>query len=612
MPVRGSLKRNVGMKNKFIASLASIGVLLSALVFFNIMSTNSDAASLPRDCDNNSIIYCGATTPDELKKFYKTNKTGDLPTLYSHYGISGSMINGVSSDNLGEVHKDGRITLKGKVVATGAKSIGRQDVYKPSSPVKIGGKTYYEHEPKSTFAVESIKAWIFLDNDGKFIGAILTSCGNPVRGNPTPVPSFSCDALAASKLSREEYQFNAKGSAKNGATITGYTFDFGDGKTQDSSTASVKHTYAKAGTYTAKVTINVKVDGKTKTATSAKCTVPVTVAPAPTYSCDALTAGKITFNKYNLVAKASAANGATITGYTFDFGDGKTQNSATNTAQHTYEKAGSYTAKVSVTVKVDGQTKTVTGDKCQVTVKVDQPTYKCDALNVRTLSQTDRTYAYDLSYTVTNGATLKSVDYNFGDGQTKTGVTPEGAKNVTHTYAAAGTYKTVATLHFTVEGATKDVNCEASVTTSPDMCPLIPSIPKNDERCAPCQVPGKENLPKDSPDCYEHCIVPGKEQLPKDSPDCYENCTVPGKEHLPANSPDCKENCTVPGKEDLPKNSPDCVETPSTPETPQTPTELPKTGATDFIFGGLGVSALVAAGYYFVASRRSLANMLGR
>ena len=476
------------MKKKFLALFASFAVVVGAVLLFNFMSTNSDAASLPRDCDNNSIIYCGATTPDELKKFYKENKTGDLPAVYNHYGITGAMINSVSNANMGEVHKDGRITLNGKTVATGATSIGRKDVYKPSTKVTIGGKTYYQHEQKSTFAVESIKAFVFLDKDGKFIGAILTSCANPFTGKPTPVPTYKCDALAAKKLAREEYQFTAKASAANGATITGYTYDFGDGSKENSTKTTISHKYAKAGTYTAKLTVSVKVDGKTKTTTSASCEVKVTVENPPA------------------------------------------------------------------------------------------PVYKCDALGARLQDETTRKYVYDLSYTVKNGATLKTVDYDFGDGQTKNGVTPAETKNVTHAYAKAGTYKTVATLHFNVNNTVKDVKCETSIKISPEMCPLNPSLPKDDEGCAPCDVPGKEQYPKDSPECYE--------------------------------------NCDMPGKEDLPKDSPECAETPVTPETPQapeTPAELPKTGAGDFITGGLGLGSVVAALYYWVVSRRGLTDaMLNR
>jgi hypothetical protein len=42
-------------------------------------------------------------------------------------------------------------------------------------------------------------------------------------------------------------------------------------------------------------------------------------------------------------------------------------------------------------------------------------------------------------------------------------------------------------------------------------------------------------------------------------------CTIPGKENLPANSPNCKPTpkCAVPGKETLPANSPDCKPNPT-------------------------------------------------
>jgi LPXTG-motif cell wall-anchored protein len=606
------------MKKKFFASLASLVVVLGAVLLFNFMSTNSDAASLPRDCDTNSIINCGATTPDELKKFYKANKTGDLPAVYSHYGITSTMINGVTSANMGEVHKDGTITLGGKVVATGASSIGRKDVYKPSQKLVINGKTYYQHVPANTFAVESIKAFVFLDKDGKFIGAILTSCGNPFKATPKPVPSYKCDALSATKITREEYKFTAKATAKNGATITSYTYNFGDGKTTTSASTTASHTYAKAGTYTATLTVNFKVNGKTVTATSSACKVNVTVTPAPTpvYTCDSLTSNKISRAEYGFAAKATAKDGATITGYSFDFGDGKKQDTTNPTTKHTYDKAGAYTAKVSVNVKVNGATKTVTAASCQVKITIEeapQPVYTCDGLTARLLKLDDRSYTYTLTYTVKNGAILKTVDYDFGDGQTKNGVAPADTKNVTHAYAKAGTYKTVATLHFNVNDTVKDVKCEASVTISPEMCELNPSLPKDSPDCAPCTVPGKEQFPKNSPECYTPCEVPGKEHLPKNSPDCYENCTVPGKETLPKDSPDCYENCEIPGKEQYPKGSDQCVETPVTPvtpETPTTPTELPHTGTTDLIGGMFGIGSLIAAGSYWFASRRNLLTAL--
>lgn len=474
------------MKKKFLAFFASFMVVASAVLLFNFMSTNSNAASMPRDCDNNSIVYCGVLTQAELIKKFDENKN-DVQKIYAHYGITRDDITGKTSQvKMGKIYKDGRIVVDGKVVATGAHSVGRQNTGgSKDTKVTINGKTYYQRKDTSGFQSDYIDAFVLMRN-GEFYRAIMTSCGNPTIATakkPEPKPTYACDSLTAKKISREEYQFTAKANAANGATITGYTYDFGDGSKQNSTNTTISHKYAKAGTYTAKLTVSVKVDGKTKTTTSTSCEVKVTVdnPPAPVYKCDALGA--------RLIGKAE-----------------------------------------------------------------------------------DRTYAYDLSYTVKNGATLKTVDYDFGDGQKKQGVTPAETKNVQHKYEKGGSYKTVATLHFTVNGATKDVKCETAINTSPDMCPLNPSLPKDDEGCAPCPVPGKEQYPKDSPECYENCEVPGKEDLPKDSPECVETPVTP----------------------------------PETPETPETPAELPKTGATDFIGGGLGISALVAATYYWIASRRAL------
>jgi hypothetical protein len=232
---------------------------------------------------------------------------------------------------------------------------------------------------------------------------------------------------------------------------------------------------------------------------------------------------------------------------------------------------------VSVNVKVNGENKVITGENCETTVKVENvpviPAYACDSLKAKLISSKAQTYAYTLTYTAEGGATLKKVIYDFGDSNTATYAAAQST-NVDHTYVAAGTYKTTATLYFDVKsGETtveKTVACEVSVTISPEMC----------------TVPGKEHLPKNSPDCAEKpemCDVPGKETLPKNSPDCVEE----------------KEMCDMPGKENLPKNSDQCV---------VLPPELPKTGLENLLGGGIGLGSLTAAGYYWAASRKNLLN----
>lgn len=439
------------MKKRFYASLAALVVVLSGVLTFNIFNGESLAA-LPRDCDGNSIINCGAINQGELTSKYNKNETGDLSAIYNHYGISSGMI--AAGAPMGEVHKDGRVTLNGKTVATDGHSIGRKTKFSGSAAMNIGGQTYYNTPNSSAFASESIAAFIFLDKNGEFIAAILTSCGNPVSAvkvkvPPKPVSAYKCDGLAATDISREEYRFTAAASASNGATITGYAFDFGDGKTQTSTDKTISHAYDKPGEYITKVTVNVDVDGQAKTASGPQCELKVTIS--------------------------------------------------------------------------------------------ENPTYKCTSLTARTIKLEDRSYTFDLAYDVTGGAILKSVDYEFGDGQGREGVSAEEAKSVTHTYAKAGTYTTAATLHFSVGDKVVDADCQVTISTSPEMCPINPTLPKDDERCAPCPIPGKEQFPKDSPECVTPPVA-----------------------------------------------------------------ELPHTGPMDFIGASLGMGSLVAAGYYWHVSRRSL------
>lgn len=73
------------------------------------------------------------------------------------------------------------------------------------------------------------------------------------------------------------------------------------------------------------------------------------------------------------------------------------------------------------------------------------------------------------------------------------------------------------------------------------------------------------------------------------------------------NPADCKETpvevpkCEVPGKEDMPANSPDCKDTPVT---PVTPTELPHTGLADSFMNVMGLGSLVGMTAAYVASRK--------
>jgi hypothetical protein len=121
----------------------------------------------------------------------------------------------------------------------------------------------------------------------------------------------------------------------------------------------------------------------------------------------------------------------------------------------------------------------------------DVPVVSCDALSSVALGE--RRFRYTVAYTAQN-ATLKTISYDFGDDSDDL-VTDK--TTVEHTYAADGTYVTRATLTFTVDGEDQVVSGNNCVTT------VSASTPKDN-----CPIPGKENLPKDSPECKETPDVP--------------------------------------------------------------------------------------------------------
>lgn len=255
-----------------IAAIAIVVAVLSAVGFGFMQAGIANAET--RECSDNSIIRCGAMSASELKSEYAKNERG-LKAIYSHYNIDASDIAASGSAKTGSVHPNGTVTVGGKVVATNAYTVGRSGSL-GGNKVKINDNiSVYEGAGRLK---SSLSAFVFFDKDGNFKSAILKVCGNPVRATPpkpTPKPIYSCDNLTAKAISRNEYRFTTDAAAKNGAKITKYTYNFGDG-TVKSGEKTISHAYSKAGNYTATVKVSVLVDGKTVTAPG-DCKVTVTV-----------------------------------------------------------------------------------------------------------------------------------------------------------------------------------------------------------------------------------------------------------------------------------------------------------------------------------------------
>ncbi len=354
--------RFVQGNNVLVGAFFGLGLLTFGFLGLTQFSTSAEAA----DCSGNSIMRCGANTPTEFKNKCNANAEGDLKAIYGHYRIPCD-IRVVE----GRSYKDNTVRVNGRVVATNAQSIGR--FKKPGDhAIAIAGKTYWEAPNSSAFASDGLRTYVALDANGNFMYAVLADCGNPVYAKPVPPkpkpqPKYTCDSLTMTSSTASKKQFTAKGSASNGAQITGYVFDFGDGNTQDSASATATHEYA-PGSYTAKVSVRVTVNGQTQLVSGPNCVAKVEVKAPAAVDCTALDAIAKGNNTFDFKITETHTN-ATYKGATLDFGDGNKTSITGTTATHQFEKPGSYTVTATLSFDVDGQVKKATCST-QVTMEV--------------------------------------------------------------------------------------------------------------------------------------------------------------------------------------------------------------------------------------------------
>ena len=304
--------------------------------------------------------------------------------------------------------------------------------------------------------------------------------------------------------------------------------------------------------------------------------------PTPAYECKSLGVTVISDTKFRFTVDYNVQN-ATFKEVTYIIRDANgteidRKTSTSKTLDYTRTTVGKYTVQAVISVTIDGQTKTATSENCkkpfEVPAKPVTPVVKCDSLSVSRLSRDRTKFLFTTEYTAQN-ATFTGVTYVIRNANgTEVDRKTSTEKTLEYTQTTTGKYSVQAIVSFTVNGETK--------TATGDNCKKEFEVPAKPEFCP---IPGKEHLPKDSPECkVTPCPIPGKEHLPKDSPDCV---TPP-------------ETCPIPGKEHLPKDSAECV------ETPDVPPELPQTGTGENIVAFLGLGSLIASVGYYIASRRAL------
>jgi PKD repeat protein len=242
-----------------------------------------------------------------------------------------------------------------------------------------------------------------------------------------------------------------RSSAGTGATISSYTWSFGDGTPAQRTTgATGSHTYSARGTYTVSLTVTNSA-GKTDTRTQ---TVTVDNPPTPAFT-PSVPAGSPNALRFDASASAAGA-GASIADYSWSFGDGATADTGTtSTAAHTYAAAGTYTVTLTTT------------DDLNVSTTVSE-VVTAGAFSAAPALPTPGT---QVSFTPGSTSGITAYSWNFGD-PTSAGDTSALA-DPTHTYDQPGQY----TVTLTSTSSTGQSTATETVTVDNPPHAALPTAP---------------------------------------------------------------------------------------------------------------------------------------
>lgn len=301
-----------------------------------------------------------------------------------------------------------------------------------------------------------------------------------------------CEALLAVVLTNNQVRIDEVEYTANDAVVNNVTITYGDGNSETLAFNQLPktHTYASAGSYDIRATLNTTFQGQAQPVTSEKCVKKVKIEEKPKISkeCIILETKKISRVAYQVTAEAKVQN-TTVQKYVFTTTNGNgaivdTKEVVTNSLSATYDffqvNEGTYTVKAVITT-ADG----VAEGKCETKIKVEKenktPEYACKDFNLK-LNGKEATVSF--IPVATNGATFKSsvVRYYANDSKdavkeiTTNAVNSEGKVVTVYTYTTdVAKARAEATLQFSIgsgkDAYTKEVKCQGQVlgatTTTP-------------------------------------------------------------------------------------------------------------------------------------------------
>jgi len=284
-------------------------------------------------------------------------------------------------------------------------------------------------------------------------GVSVDSVASIVVTAPNVAPTASFTATPSSGKAALTVQLNAAGSTDSDGTISAYSWDFGDG--QSGVGLNPGHVYATAGTYIAILTVTDD-DGATASISSAVVVSAANVLPGASFTASPLTGAAPLI--VSVDATASTDSDGTISSYSWDFGDGQTGSGVSSS--HGFVAQGTYLITLTVTDNdggVDTSTATVvvaTGNVAPVASFTATPTSGSLPLVV----QVDASASSDAD------GTISSYSWNFGNGQTGSGVT------ASHGYTVQGSY--VITLTVVDNSGAIDTSTTTIVVAAANVSPV--------------------------------------------------------------------------------------------------------------------------------------------
>jgi len=153
-------------------------IALFAIVFIGIAGLVTSVTAnktVAADCDSNAIIYCGTSQGSLPSKYNSLDGKGKA--AFAHAGVVPSQL---GKTVIGSVTRDNKVIVNGKVVATNVYTYGRSYM---AGSTQISGGAYMRH-PSVSFRSSSISAYVHMEGK-EFKWAVISSCGNPVKGTPT-------------------------------------------------------------------------------------------------------------------------------------------------------------------------------------------------------------------------------------------------------------------------------------------------------------------------------------------------------------------------------------------------------------------------------------------